>query len=86
MDLSLTPQNVDRLALMSLKSPVFVSSDELKTEDDEDLGALEYTLPKQLKQHYVVVEDKRKLVTLMAFLRQKAVKECVNEPCIVLTN
>lgn len=74
-------KNVDRLALLSLKDPVFISLDqdpnhkenENQTTNNhhhnEESLDISHEIPSTLTQHVTVVEPKRKLITLISFLR-----------------
>lgn len=69
-------KNVDKLALLSLNKPVFVSLDqdpghqgsEEAIQLDENFS---HQIPSTLTQHVTVVEPKRKLLTFISFLRWK---------------
>lgn len=75
--LSATLNNdVERLAEFSLKKPIEVSAAaEVEGADGEQGdGPAQFAMPEHLRQHFSVVDQKYRLVTLGAFLRLRALK------------
>lgn len=68
--LSATLRNdVQKLAEFSLNSPVEISASE------SDIKGKSFAMPTQLRQHFCIVEQRHRLVTLAAFLRLRAMKD-----------
>lgn len=63
-------KDVEHLAKFSLKDPVEISVDVVHGEDGK-----KFAMPLHLKQHFCVVEQRHRLVTLACFLRLRAMKD-----------
>lgn len=68
--LSATLRNdVEKLAEFSLTNPI-----EISTSQPDNTGKDSFSMPLQLRQHYCIVEQRYRLVTLACFLRLRALK------------
>jgi ATP-dependent RNA helicase DDX31/DBP7 len=85
---------VQRLVDLSLYNPVYVRIDQqqqqkLRENDNENEAEVEdegddevqraHQIPAQLRQHYIISSDKRKLLTLAAFLRDRLVRTAAQD-------
>ena len=63
---------VDRLAGITLSNPVHIdisqSNDHIPSEDTPTEPKTNFTLPQNLRQHFVITPTKLRLVTLAAFI------------------
>lgn len=70
MLLSATLRNdVQKLAEFSLHNPV-----EISVNKNEEMSKASFSMPMQLRQHFCIVEQRHRLVTLACFLRLRALK------------
>lgn len=69
-------KDVERLTKFSLQEPVeiLVSAQQSNPGADEKKG-MKFSMPLELRQHFCVVEQKFRLVTLACFLRLRALKD-----------
>lgn len=69
-------KDVERLAKFSLQEPVeiLVSAKQSNPGIDEKKG-MKFSMPLELRQHFCVVEQKFRLVTLACFLRLRSLKD-----------
>lgn len=77
---------VDDLATIALKDPVTIAVSQEEKEATESAAATTetaFTAPAQLKQSYVIVPPKQRLVTLVAALRQAFKRRASVSKCIV---
>ncbi|MCJ1447263.1 MAG: ATP-dependent RNA helicase dbp7 [Stictis urceolatum] len=62
--------NVERLGELSLEDAVHIKADSKNNEDADGVSSNQFSAPAQLKQSYIVVVPKQRLVTLAALLRR----------------
>ncbi|KAI0566565.1 Helicase [Gracilaria domingensis] len=62
-------KDVERLASFSLQDPI-----EISVNVRTDSSGRQFSMPTQLKQHFCIVEQRHRLVTLACFLRLRALK------------
>lgn len=67
-------KDVEKLAKFSLDDPVEISVAAQKNDADSNARG-EFAMPLELQQHFCVVEQKHRLVTLASFLRLRAMKD-----------
>lgn len=62
-------RDVEKLAEFSLQNPI-----EISTSQRDEKTKASFSMPVQLRQHYCIVEQRHRLVTLACFLRLRALK------------
>lgn len=67
-------KDIEKLAKYSLHDPIELSI-AAQTHDSQSRADGEFSMPLELQQHFCIVEQKHRLVTLACFLRLRAMKD-----------